>query len=95
MIQFTERNDSIIFTVRVVPRASRSEIVSEHDGALKIKINAPPVDGAANAELIRILSKFFDVPKSAVVIVKGAASETKQIKIVGGKIESFAAIAKP
>ena len=45
-----EKDGSITFSVRVVPRASRSEIVGEHDGALKIKLAAPSVDGAANAE---------------------------------------------
>ncbi len=83
MIQFTEKDGAIIFAVRVVPRASRSEIVGELGGALKIKIHAPPVDGAANAELIKILSKRFDVPKSAVEILKGQTSKTKQVKIVG------------
>ena len=71
--------------VRVVPRASKSEIVGEHDGALKIRIAAPPVEGAANAELIKLLSKRFDVPKSAIEILKGETSKTKQIKICGSK----------
>ncbi len=55
----------MIFDVRVVPRASKSEIVGEHDGALKVRIASPPVDGAANEELIKVLSKKFGVPKSA------------------------------
>jgi uncharacterized protein len=83
VIRFTEKDDSIIFTVRVVPRAKTSEIIGEMEGALKVKINAPPVDGAANAELIRVLSKTFDVAKSAIEIVKGQTSKTKQIKING------------
>ncbi|MCA1626253.1 MAG: DUF167 domain-containing protein, partial [Acidobacteria bacterium] len=57
MIQFSEKNGSIIFNVRVVPRASKSEIVAEHDGMLKVRIASPPVDGAANEELIKLLSK--------------------------------------
>ena len=85
MIQFTEKDGNLIFSVRVVPRASKSEIVGEHDGALKIKIASPPIDGAANAELIKVMAKRFNVSKSAVEIIGGQTSRTKQIKINGGK----------
>ena len=56
MIQFTAKGDSIIFKVRVVPRASKSEIIGEHAGALKVRIASPPVDGSANEELIKLLA---------------------------------------
>lgn len=81
MIDFTEKDGACVFKVRVVPRAAKSEIVGEMDGALKIKIAAPPVDGAANAELIKILSKTFGVPKSEIEIVGGQTSKIKQIKV--------------
>ena len=89
MIRFTENGDSLIFNVRVLPKSSKSEIVGEHDGALKVKIKSPPVDGAANAELIEMLAKFFDVPKSAVEILSGQTSKTKQVKISGGKLANL------
>lgn len=89
MINFTEKDDSIIFAVRVVPRASKSEIVGEHGGALKVRIASPPVDGAANAELVRLLAKTFGVSKSSVEIVGGQASKTKQIKIFDLKPEKL------
>ncbi len=89
MIQSTEKDGALIFNVRVVPRASKSEIVGYHDGALKIRIASPPIGGAANAELIKFLAKEFNIAKSAVEILKGQASKTKQIKIVGGNIESL------
>lgn len=92
MIQFTEKDNSIIFTVRVVPRASKSEIVGELDGALKVRIASPPVDGAANAELIKLLAKTFDVPKSAIEIISGQTSKTKLIKISNIKSENFIVI---
>jgi len=94
VLEVTEKDNALIFRVRAVARASTSEIVGEHDGALKIRIASPPVDGAANAELIKVLAKFFNVPKSAVEILKGQTSKTKQIKIGGGKIECFARVAK-
>jgi uncharacterized protein (TIGR00251 family) len=89
MIAFTEKGDSITFTVRVVPRASKSEIIGEHDGALKVRIASPPVDGAANEELIKLLSKTFGVSKSAVAIVSGHSSKLKQVKIAGIGKEVF------
>ena len=83
MIRFSEKGGAIIFAVRVVPRASKSEIIGEHDGALKIKIHAPPVDGAANAELIKVLARKFGVAKNTVEITGGHASKQKQIRISG------------
>lgn len=87
MIRFTEKDNALIFTVRVVPRASTSEIVGEHDGALKVRITSPPVDGAANAELIKVLAKRFGVSKSEVEIIGGQTSKTKQVKISGADRE--------
>ena len=83
MFQFIEKDGGLTFNVRVVPRASKSEVVGDLDGALKIKLKSPPVDGAANAELARVLAKFFDVPENAVEILKGQTSKNKQIKIIG------------
>ncbi len=80
-IQITELEDAVIFDIRVIPRASRSEIVGEHDGALKVKLASPPVDGAANAELIKLFAKKFGVSKSAIDIVSGETSKNKRIKI--------------
>jgi len=83
VIQFTEKDGSLIFNLRVVPRAAKSEIVGEHDGALKIRLVSPPVNGAANAELIKILSKKLNVPKSEVEIISGQTSKQKQVRING------------
>ncbi len=89
MISFTEKNGQIILTVRVVPRASKNEIVGCLDGALKVRVTAPPVDGAANAELVKILAKFFEVAKSAVQIVSGETAKTKQVEIKGAKADKL------
>ena len=83
MTQFTEKEGNLIFDVRVVPRASKSEIVGEMDGALKIRIASPPVQGAANEELIKVLSKKFGVAKSAVEILSGQTSKQKQVRVGG------------
>ena len=94
MINVTQYEDSIILEVRVIPRSSKSEIVGEYDEALKVKISAPPVDGAANKELIKVLSKTFGVSKSSVEIISGETSKIKQIKIYGIDAEKFRASIK-
>ena len=67
----------------VQPRASKTEVVGRHGNAIKIRVKAPPVDGAANEELIRFLSKRFKVPRRAVDLVSGSSSRHKQIAIEG------------
>ncbi|MCW5961834.1 MAG: YggU family protein [Pyrinomonadaceae bacterium] len=66
-----------------MPRASRNSIFEGQDGVLKISLTAPPVDGEANKELVKFLSKLFGVSKSRVSIVSGAASQNKRIRIDG------------
>jgi uncharacterized protein len=66
-----------------VSRASRSEIVGEHDGALKVRIAAKPVEGAANRELQRLLAKIFKLPQNAVEIVSGTKSKRKVVRVDG------------
>lgn len=83
MIKMTARDNTITFPVRVQPRASQTAIVGELDGALKLRLAAPPVDGAANEELIRWLAKFFDVPRTTIEILSGATAKQKLIRISG------------
>ena len=83
MIVHSLRNGHVVFKVQVVPRSSRSEVIGEHNGALRVRIAAPPVDGAANEELIRILAKTFNVSRTAVKIVSGHSGKLKQIGIEG------------
>lgn len=83
MINYSEKDRGLTFAVRIVPRASRSEIAGEHNGALRIRIAAPPVDGAANRELIRLLAKCFKLPQNAVEIVSGAGSKNKIVSVTG------------
>jgi len=83
MIEITEKPRAVQFAIRVSPRASRDAIGGAHDGALKIKITAPPVDGAANAAIVKLLSKRLHVPKRDVRIVSGESSKTKRVEIAG------------
>lgn len=70
--------------VKVVPRASRNEIVGVGlDGALKIRVTAPPVEGAANEAVITLLADALGLPKSNIDIVAGLTSTTKLVSIIG------------
>ena len=75
--------DGIVIEVRVIPRAGRSEVAGNRDGALLVRINAPPVDGAANAELIVLLADTLEVPRRNITITVGATSKRKRVKVVG------------
>lgn len=85
MIEYKESEGALTFRVRVVPRASRSEPAGEHDGALKVRVAAPPVEGAANEELARLLAKAFGVASRDVEVLSGRASKTKVVRVSGAK----------
>jgi uncharacterized protein len=73
----------VVLDVRVVPRAGKSGIAGLRDDAVLVRLNAPPVEGAANAELIEVLADAFDVPKRAIAIVSGDRSRQKRVRIDG------------
>lgn len=73
--------DSVAFSVRVAPRASRARAMGVHDGALKLALTKPPVDGAANAALIKLLSKALGVSKGRVRIAHGEHARLKHVVI--------------
>ncbi len=93
-LNISEQNNCVIVAVRVIPRASKSEIVGEHDGSLKVRICSPPVDGAANAEIVRLFAKHFGVSRSHVSIVSGETSKNKRIKIEDLSASEFEALTK-
>jgi len=69
--------------VRVIPRAGRSGFAGLRDGALLVRLAAAPVDGAANAEVVEILSTLLGVPRRAVTIVTGGRSRLKRVRVEG------------
>jgi uncharacterized protein (TIGR00251 family) len=82
-VQFTEKDGSVSFVVRVQPRASRDEIVGEYQDGLKIRLTAPPVDDHANEALRKLLASRLKVPLAAVRIASGERSRTKRVEIHG------------
>jgi uncharacterized protein len=92
VIQIEEREGAAVFSVRVTPRARRDEIGGEHDGALKVRLTAPPVEDRANEALRRLLAERLNAPVSAVRIVAGERSRTKRVAIAGvtkAQVERF------
>ena len=83
VIRYSQHGRTLTFAVRVAPRASRSEIGGEHDGALRVRIAAPPVEGAANRELTKVIAKAFKVPQGAVEIIAGTNSKNKTVRVQG------------
>ena len=84
-----DRQGAVLLTVQIVPRASKSEVVGIHGDALKIRIQAPPVDGKANLALREFVAEKLGVAMSAVSLVSGETSRRKVLKIVGVTMEKI------
>jgi uncharacterized protein len=78
-----DTKDGAILTVHIRPRASITECVGIHGDAIKIRVAAPPVDGAANDELIRFLARRFSIPSTSVQIHSGAGGRHKRVLVKG------------
>ena len=80
-----EATNALFLSLRVQPGARRTEVVGVHgegaEACLRIRLAAPPVEGKANAELVRFLCDAFGVPSRAVVLLRGEASRQKRVRI--------------
>lgn len=85
MLDFREEDDALVFAVRVAARASKTAAAGEHGGALRVRVAAPPVEGAANEELARFLARALGVPARDVEIVSGHASKSKRVRVRGAR----------
>jgi len=83
MLELQERDGVVVLPVRVQPRASKDEIAGEMDGALKVRLTAPALEGRANEALAEFLAELLKTPKSAVRILSGDRSRIKRIEIRG------------
>lgn len=79
----TESSECCELNVRVIPNASRDEVVGWHDGALKVKVTAQPESGKANKAVCALLAKQFSISKRAVIVVRGHSVPNKLIRIAG------------
>ena len=78
-----EAPGGVILEILVQPRASRTRVVGEHDGRLKVQLAAPPVDGEANAALVEFLAGALGVRKADVTLRRGEAGRRKTVRIAG------------
>ena len=78
---FEEKDGCITLNVRVVPRASKDEIMGLLGDALKVRIQAPPIEGKANAYLVKFLSKHWKIPRRDIEILSGETGRNKRLKI--------------
>lgn len=81
--------DGVEVQLLVVPRASRSRVIGMHGDRIKVQLVAPPVDGAANAELVAVLAELLDVPRRSVTIVRGDTNKRKTVRIEAGNPEAI------
>ena len=81
----------ILLDVRVIPRAAKAGIAGVRDGALLVRVTAPPVDGAANAELIGIIADALGVAQRAVSLTSGGHSRRKRLHVTSISVDEAAA----
>ena len=91
-LSVTGGNGKVRVSVHVQPRASRSEIVGLHGDALKVRLEAPPVDGAANDALIELFAESLGCPRNAVRVVSGMTSRRKIVEIDGATVADVRAL---
>ena len=82
-MKVVKTGDGVRFEVWAKPRAKKSRIAGVREEAVEIALAAPPVDGAANEELVRVLAGALGVPKRSVVIVRGETSQRKLVEVSG------------
>lgn len=82
MFVIDEKKGDLFFRIFVQPKSSKNMVAGIHGEALKVKITAPPVDGAANTMCVKFFSKLFGVPKSSLEIVSGQTGRNKRVRVI-------------
>jgi uncharacterized protein (TIGR00251 family) len=85
-VESADGHAAIVLTLHVQPGAARTEVTGVHGDALKVRLAAPPVDGKANAELLRFLAETFGVPGRNVTLVRGDTSRRKFVRIASPSV---------
>ncbi len=84
----------IRITVFAQPKAAKNEVIGPHNGAVKIKITAPPIEGRANEAIIEFLSELFKIPKRSIQLYRGGTSRNKIFELEGVTVEEARAVLK-
>ena len=82
-LALTESPTGVTLAIRVIPRARKNAVAGTREGALVVRLAAPPVDGAANAALIAFLASLVDRPRRDLAIVSGETSRNKRVTVSG------------
>lgn len=82
-LEVQRTREGLTIRLRVSPKASRDKVGGVHDGALRVAVTAPPVDGAANAAIVKLLAKALGVGKGALSIVRGQSGRDKLLAVAG------------
>jgi uncharacterized protein (TIGR00251 family) len=82
-VKVNEKDGTLRFEVHAKPRAKKSRIVGIRGDVVEVALAAPPVDGAANEELVRVLAEALGVPKRQVALVRGESSRSKLVEVSG------------
>jgi len=90
-MKLLEKDGRVRFEVHAKPRAKKSRIVGERGDAVEVALAAPPVDGAANEELVRFVAKVLGIPKRGVELVRGETSREKLLAIAGLSVQEVEA----
>lgn len=91
-IPIRRTDTGVVFHIRVVPRASHPGVAGVQDGALKLRLSAPPVEGRANDECIRLLAGLLGVKKAQVTVIAGHTARLKTVAVAGIGAEAIAAL---
>ena len=85
-----DKTGDVVVDIHVIPNASRTQAEGTHDGALRVRLHAPPVDGKANLALMAWVAETLGVPKRDVTLLRGQTSKRKQLQVraaVGDKAD--------
>ncbi|MBU0677310.1 MAG: YggU family protein [Verrucomicrobia bacterium] len=91
---YSEHPEGVIISLRVIPRASKNEVQGVHGDALKIRLQAPPLEGKANKALVKFLSRELDMSSAAIEILSGETGRNKRVLVRGLIIEQVKRLLK-
>lgn len=81
MLAVRRDGERVSFTIRVTPRAAANRVGGEREGALLVRVTAPPLEGKANDAVVELLAEALGVPRSAIRVERGAAARTKSVSV--------------
>jgi uncharacterized protein (TIGR00251 family) len=85
-----QQGADVLLAIKLVPRASKNEIMAGKEAELRVRVTAPPVDSAANEALVRFLAEELDLPRNRVDLVRGHTSRHKTVRLQGTTVTEIA-----